>query len=102
MAIMLLLGQPLGWIGERPGGHDRPPIAEDLLKLAPLALMLWQGRRCPTWQLGATDMLLIAVAAGAGFAVVEDAYIRMNEGWGESLPFLPTTELYSDRIRGDR
>jgi RsiW-degrading membrane proteinase PrsW (M82 family) len=101
MAIMLLLGQPLGALSSDPASSV-DPIAEELLKLTPLALLLWQGRRMSSWQLGATDVLLICAAAGAGFAVVEDAYIRMNEGWGDTLPFLPTTEIYSDRIRGDR
>lgn len=101
MAIMLLLGQPLGGLARDPS-TTVDPIAEEALKLAPLALLTWQGRRLWNWQLGATDILLIAVAAGAGFAVVEDAYIRMNEGWGETLPFLPTTEIYEDRIRGSR
>jgi RsiW-degrading membrane proteinase PrsW (M82 family) len=101
MAVMLFLGQPLAGLGRDPS-TTVDPIAEELLKLAPLALLLWQGRRYATWQLGATDILLIAVAAGAGFALVEDAYIRLNEGWGDTLPFLPTTEIYEDRIRGSR
>lgn len=101
MAIMLLLAQPLGGLARDPS-TTVDPIAEELLKLTPLALLLWQGRRLSIWQLGATDILLIAVAAGAGFAVVEDAYIRMSEGWGDTLPFLPTTEIYEDRIRGSR
>jgi RsiW-degrading membrane proteinase PrsW (M82 family) len=101
MAMMLLLGQPLGGLSPNPS-DSVDPVAEELLKLAPLALLLWEGRRIGVWQLGATDILLIAAASGAGFAVVEDAYIRLNEGWGETLPFLPTTEIYGDRIRGDR
>jgi hypothetical protein len=24
----------------------------------------------------------------------------MNEGWGDTVPFMPTTEIYDDRIRG--
>ncbi len=101
MAIMLLLAQPLAGLARDPS-TTVDPIAEELLKLAPLALLMWQGRRLANWQLGATDILLIAVAAGAGFAVVEDAYIRMDQGWGDTLPFLPTTEIYEDRIRGSR
>ena len=101
MAIMLFLGQPLGALSSDPASTI-DPIVEELLKLTPLALILWQGRRMSSWQLSATDVLLICAAAGAGFAVVEDAFIRMNEGWGDTLPLLPTTEIYSDRIRGDR
>ncbi|MEP7159072.1 MAG: PrsW family glutamic-type intramembrane protease [Chloroflexota bacterium] len=101
MAIMLLIAGPLAGLARDPS-TTVDPIAEELLKLIPLVLLLWQGRRLSIWQLGATDILLIAVAAGAGFAVVEDAYIRMNEGWGDTLPFLPTTEIYEDRIRGSR
>jgi RsiW-degrading membrane proteinase PrsW (M82 family) len=99
MAIMLLLAQPLGGLSSDPSSSV-DPIAEELLKLAPLGLLVWQARRTSIWQLGATDILLICVAAGAGFALVEDAYIRMNEGWGDGVPFMPTTEIYDDRIRG--
>jgi hypothetical protein len=101
MAVMLLLAQPLEALASDPASTV-DPIAEEILKLVPLALLLWQGRRIRNWQLGATDIVLIAVAAGAGFAVVEDAYIRMNAGWGDTVPFLPTTEIAGDRIRGDR
>ncbi len=101
MAVMLLIAQPLGALATDPS-NTVDPIAEELLKLAPLGILLWQARRYRIWQLGATDILLLAVAAGAGFAVVEDAYIRMDQGWGETLPFLPTTEIYVDRIRGSR
>lgn len=99
MAIVLLLAGPLGGLASDPRSTV-DPIAEEVVKLIPLGLLLWQARRFSVWQLGATDFLLIAVAAGAGFALVEDSYIRMNQGWGETVPLLPTTEIYDDRIRG--
>jgi RsiW-degrading membrane proteinase PrsW (M82 family) len=101
MAVMLLVAQPLGSLSRDPASTV-DPIAEEVLKLAPVAIVLWQGRRLRSWHLGATDIMLMAVAAGAGFAVVEDAYIRLNDGWGDTVPFMPTTEIHGDRIRGDR
>ncbi|CAN5478057.1 hypothetical protein BH20CHL6_BH20CHL6_01600 [soil metagenome] len=73
------------------------PALEDLLKIAPILLVLWLGRRGNSWSLGATDVLLIAPASGVGFGVVEDAFIRANSGWPEEVPFLPVVEIINGR-----
>lgn len=73
------------------------PALEDLLKVAPVLLVLWLGRRGDSWSLGATDVLLIATASGVGFGVVEDAFIRANSGWPEEVPFLPVVEIINGR-----
>lgn len=69
------------------------PLFEELLKLAPVVFVLWRWRAGRTWSLGATDILLLAAACGAGFAVVEDAHIRDAIGWAGSLPLLPAAEV---------
>jgi RsiW-degrading membrane proteinase PrsW (M82 family) len=73
------------------------PAFEDLMKVAPVLLVLWLGRRRDSWSLGATDVLLIATASGIGFGVVEDAFIRANSGWPEEIPFLPVVEIIGGR-----
>lgn len=82
----------------------RPPISagtmswsviaplEELAKIAPIVGLLWWGRRRGTWALAASDVLLIGVAAGAGFAFVEDAYIRSRFGYAGALSWMPTAQ----------
>ena len=40
----------------------------------------------------------MGATCGAGFGVVEDAYIRSRFGWGAQLDWLPATELSGDRL----
>ena len=54
------------------------PIVEELVKLAPLLVLLWLARRTKTWTLGATDVLVLGAATGAAFGFVEDSYIRSS------------------------
>jgi RsiW-degrading membrane proteinase PrsW (M82 family) len=41
---------------------------------------------------------LLAVACGAGFGLVEDAYIRHAAAWGQTIAVLPLTEVNGDRL----
>lgn len=77
------------------------PLAEETLKLGAVAFVVWRWRRGRAWALGASDLLVIGAAVGAGFALVEDAYIREAFGWGATFPLLPTTE-YVVNAFGDR
>jgi RsiW-degrading membrane proteinase PrsW (M82 family) len=74
-----------------------PPM-EETLKLAPVLWILWQGRRARTWSVGVTDVMLMGAASGAGFALVEDAYIRHAVGWSAHLAWLPITEISGGRL----
>ncbi len=79
------------------GGHGRlratvQPTVEELLKLAPLLVLLWRGRRDRTWSLGATDILLLGAATGAAFGFVEDSYIRSRPPNWTGLGWLPVTQ----------
>lgn len=74
-----------------------PPI-EELLKVAPVLFVLWRGRNSITRTFGITDVMLLAAASGAGFGMVEDAYIRHNSGWPGQLDWLPLTEITGGRL----
>jgi RsiW-degrading membrane proteinase PrsW (M82 family) len=74
-----------------------PPM-EELLKIAPVLFFLWRGRNSTTRTLGITDVMLLAAASGAGFGMVEDAYIRHHSGWPAQLDWLPLTEITGGRL----
>jgi RsiW-degrading membrane proteinase PrsW (M82 family) len=74
-----------------------PPM-EELLKIAPVLFVLWRGRNSTTRILGITDVMLLAAASGAGFGMVEDAYIRHHSGWPAQLDWLPLTEITGGRL----
>lgn len=69
------------------------PTMEELLKLAPVAFILWRQRKARLWTTGASDVLLMAAASGAGFGLVEEAYIRHALGTPHALDWLPITRI---------
>jgi len=69
------------------------PLAEEVIKILPLLWILWRERNGRAQTLGVTDLLLIAAACGVGFGLVEEAFIRHNEGWSRPLWWLPTSEI---------
>ncbi len=69
------------------------PLVEEVIKLLPVLWILWRERNGRAQTLGVTDVLLIAAACGVGFGLVEDAFIRHNEGWSRPLWWLPTSEI---------
>src|SRR5205085_6416613 len=73
------------------------PLVEETLKIAPILWFLWRRRDTQVWTFGISDVLLLAMACGAGFGFVEDAFIRHSKAWGGSLAWLPTSEINSDR-----
>lgn len=99
MGVMYLLAQLLGPLLEDGGTRALlVPFLEELLKVLPVLGFVWVGRRTHTWAIGATDVLILAAASGAGFGVVEDAYIRANSGWPDQIDWLPVTELIGGRL----
>ena len=74
-----------------------PPM-EETLKLAPVLWILWRGRKARTWSMGVTDIMLMGAASGAGFGMVEDAYIRHAVGWTAHVAWLPLTEISGGRL----
>jgi hypothetical protein len=69
------------------------PFLEECLKLAPVAFYLWRQRRGQSRSLGASDVLLLAAASGAGFGLVEDASIQHDFGTWHAVWWLPTTAV---------
>ncbi len=106
--LMLSIALVGAWGFERvvsdPGATSRDvvvPLMEETLKLAPLLYLLWLWRRRRAQALGVSDVLVMAAAVGAGFALVEDAFIREAVGWARTLPLLPATE-YAANGFGER
>ena len=69
------------------------PFLEESLKLAPVAFYLWRKRRAESRSLGASDILLLAAASGAGFGLVEDAFIQHDFGVWHPVSWFPTTAI---------
>jgi RsiW-degrading membrane proteinase PrsW (M82 family) len=51
------------------------PVVEELIKLVPVGIVAWLHRRKTTLTLNPSDWLLAGCAAGAGFAMVENAQL---------------------------
>lgn len=73
------------------------PAIEEVLKIAPILVLLWLGRNEETLAFGASDVMLMAAVTGSGFALVEDAFIRHRGAWSESLSWLPVTQIEGGR-----
>lgn len=74
------------------------PGIEEVLKLVPILLFLWFVRGNRIWTVGPTDLFVLGAAAGVGFGLVEDAYIRDRFGWGDSVNWLPLAEITAGRV----
>lgn len=99
MGVMYLLAQLIGPLLGSQGMRDfLIPFLEELLKVLPVLGFVWVGRRTHTWAIGATDLLLLAAASGAGFSVVEDASLRANSGWPDQIDWLPVTSLFGGHL----
>ncbi|GAB4330370.1 MAG: hypothetical protein Kow0010_15320 [Dehalococcoidia bacterium] len=84
-----------------PGAASRDvvvPLIEETFKLVPILVFILVGRRGRTHGLGATDIILLGAAAGAGFGLVEDAYIRDRFGWNDQIDWLPLAEISGGRV----
>jgi len=71
------------------------PFMEESLKLAPVIFVLWRQRQTRLWSIGASDICLMAAASGAGFSLVEDAFVQHSSGVWRAVDWLPTTDLTS-------
>jgi RsiW-degrading membrane proteinase PrsW (M82 family) len=69
------------------------PIMEESLKLAPVVFILWRHRASRLWTMGASDILLMGAASGAGFQLVDEAYIRVALGPLRTLEWFPLTRI---------
>jgi RsiW-degrading membrane proteinase PrsW (M82 family) len=69
------------------------PFLEESLKIAPVLYFLWRQRQARLWSMGASDILLLAAASGAGFGLVEDAFIQHHFGLWHAVSWSPTTAI---------
>ncbi len=82
------------------------PISEELLKLAPLVLLvlIWNGTRARA-TFSATDVMLCGLAIGAGFELFEDMLGGPARTYAWSLvygsPVVPSVEVATTRGRPD-
>lgn len=82
--------------------HLRPfvlALLEQLGFAVPLLCLLWRGRRFSTWTLGASDILLMGAAIGAGFGFVVEAYAhKVNPTFTHFFVLLPNAEMIKDHL----
>ncbi|MBU6451028.1 MAG: protein kinase [Cyanobacteria bacterium REEB67] len=73
---------------------------EELIKLGTVGFMLFRGRKFSTWTLGATDLLLMGAAVGAGFAFVEDSFTHalQKSALNNLSVLIPASEFVGGRI----
>jgi len=69
------------------------PFFEESMKLAPVVVYLWRQRSARLRSTGASDVMLLAAASGAGFGLVEDAFIQHHYGLWHPVSWLPTTAI---------
>jgi hypothetical protein len=93
LGIVWVVVELLEGFGFEVGTKARPFLVgfvEEPLKLAPVAFVLWRGRKWRSWSFGATDVLLMGTASAAAFGLTEDAFIRDRFGWGDQVSWLPS------------
>jgi RsiW-degrading membrane proteinase PrsW (M82 family) len=96
MAVMFLVSAVFTSLVPSPDAVSRQfvvPLMEEALKLAPVAFFLWRRRGTRLWSVGASDVLLLAVASGAGFGLVEEAYYHHDLGPTLALDWFPLTRI---------
>jgi len=101
MGLLVLASQPLQLLFQ---SHPliRPFITvplEEIGRALPVLYLLWQGRRFHIWTLGATDMLLLGAASGAGFGFVEDAYFNnLNQSVTHFFVLVPNVDVIQGHL----
>jgi hypothetical protein len=72
---------------------------EEIIKLVPVLFLLWRGRNFSSWTLGASDLVLMGVASGAGFAFAQDAMRHSMDPTFQSFSvLLPSAEIVNGRL----
>jgi RsiW-degrading membrane proteinase PrsW (M82 family) len=96
MGVMWLISAVFTSFIPEPGAVSRQffvPFMEESLKIAPVAFVLWRGRRSRSWTMGASDVMLLAVASGGGFGLVEEAFYHFHLGPTRALDWFPLTRI---------
>ncbi len=74
------------------------PLTDETLRILMVVILLWRWRGGRAWTLGATDVLLLGLASGAGFQVVEWAFVRHRFGTFPGPLLFPASEILPDRL----
>ncbi len=69
------------------------PFIEQCTMYVLLIAYLFITRKFTFWTLGLTDMVLMGVLMGAGFAIVNDAFVHNNNVWEHAIQWLPTADF---------
>jgi RsiW-degrading membrane proteinase PrsW (M82 family) len=96
MGVMWLISAVFTSFVPEPDAVSRQffvPFMEESLKIAPVAFMLWRGRRSRSWTMGASDIMLLAAASGGGFGLVEEAFYHYHLGPTRALDLFPLTRI---------
>ena len=96
MGVMWLISAVFTSFVPEPDAVSRQffvPFMEESLKIAPVAFLLWRGRRSRSWTMGASDIMLMAAASGGGFGLVEEAYFHFHNGATRALDWFPLTRI---------
>ena len=96
MGVMWLISAVFTSFVPEPDAVSRQffvPFMEESLKIAPVAFMLWRGRRSRSWTMGASDIMLAGAASGGGFGLVEEAYFHFHLGATRALDWFPLTRI---------
>jgi RsiW-degrading membrane proteinase PrsW (M82 family) len=101
--VMMGIAGSVGLQMAKSIGIDNPfvPVLqagfEEILKILPVLFFLFRGRNFSSLTLGATDVFLLGVASGAGFAYSEDAFVHAA-AWQTQIVWLPATEVINGRM----
>jgi RsiW-degrading membrane proteinase PrsW (M82 family) len=74
------------------------PLIEEVLKLAPVLLILWRQRRGRALTFGVTDVMLLAAASGAAFYWLEESFIIHNHRSWSFVGRFPTTDVMNNLV----
>lgn len=99
MGVLAIVGRVLGFANGGASVNLMVALIEEFAFLLPPFLLLWSWRKWRIWSLGATDIFLLFAACGAGFGMVETAYILSTRGL-DQFSWLPVVAMDGDRIRG--
>jgi RsiW-degrading membrane proteinase PrsW (M82 family) len=76
--VSLILTWPIDLVFDTDsifGGAILVPVLEEILKVAPLVLLLFRKQWRFRWTLGAIDLMVLGAAIGAGFTFFEDTLL---------------------------
>ncbi len=96
MGVMWLISAVFTGFVPEPDAVSRQffvPLMEESLKIAPVAFLLWRGRRSRSWTMGASDIMLMGAASGGGFGLVEEAFYHFHNGATRALDWFPLTRI---------